>query len=160
MKQMRIFGEIQLWSTVEKDYDVAWTRICTFSEGYKSFARLEMKEKNLAKFVLKLSQKNGTWCVNKDYEIVLTANGTFYRNYKSSNLLKRLRRRCMDRKLHIFHNVLVFCPLGNKRKKLSIVCFKVIPEKQNVERQNKTTTLHGPEIAQFPQGPSLLHAWE
>ncbi|KAI4476010.1 hypothetical protein M0802_014955 [Mischocyttarus mexicanus] len=103
-KKMRILGEILLWSKVEKDYDVAWTRNCTFSK-------------------------------NKDYNIVWTANGTFYRNYKSSNLLKRLRRRCMDRKMHIFHKVLVFCPLGNERKKLSIVCFKVIPEKQNVELQ-------------------------
>ncbi|KAI4479453.1 hypothetical protein M0802_014381 [Mischocyttarus mexicanus] len=30
-KEIQIFGEIKFWSTVEKDYDDAWTRNCTFS---------------------------------------------------------------------------------------------------------------------------------
>ncbi|KAI4483418.1 hypothetical protein M0802_013411 [Mischocyttarus mexicanus] len=60
-KKMRIFGKIKFWRTVEKDYDVAWTANCTFSIRFKSFARLRIKENNLASFVLKLSQKNATW---------------------------------------------------------------------------------------------------
>ncbi|KAI4476908.1 hypothetical protein M0802_014801 [Mischocyttarus mexicanus] len=36
-KEIQIFGEIKLWSIVEKDYDDAWTRNCTFSaRNYKS----------------------------------------------------------------------------------------------------------------------------
>ncbi|KAI4483416.1 hypothetical protein M0802_013409 [Mischocyttarus mexicanus] len=71
---------------------------------------------------------------SKDHEIVWTKNSKFYRNYKSTDLLIRLRR-WMDQKLHNFHKVPVFCTLGNKRKKLSIDCFNIILEKLNVERQ-------------------------
>ncbi|KAI4475347.1 hypothetical protein M0802_015195 [Mischocyttarus mexicanus] len=72
---MRIFGKIKLWSTVEKDYDDAWTRNCTFS-------------------------------TSNDYEIVWTTNCTFYRNYKSSDPLRPLRK-----EIQIFGEIKLWSPV-------------------------------------------------